>query len=126
MGSKFSLKKTATGFDSCFIATTRISSNTTTSAPASACKNSFAVITDSGGISEETTVMGIPCFTMRNNTERPETQSIGTNTLVGVSIEKLQETYSSFIENGKRKSGIPELWDGKAAERIISILLEKL
>ena len=89
-------------------------------------KNSFAVITDSGGISEETTVLGIPCFTLRENTERPETQSIGTNTLVGVSIEKLQETYSSFLENGKRKSGIPELWDGKAAERIISILLEKL
>ncbi|MFV8341584.1 non-hydrolyzing UDP-N-acetylglucosamine 2-epimerase [Flavobacterium sp. XS2P39] len=88
-------------------------------------KNSFAVITDSGGISEETTVLGISCFTMRENTERPETQSIGTNTLVGSSIEKLNEIYGSFLKNGKRKSGIPELWDGKASERIIDILLTK-
>lgn len=88
-------------------------------------KNSFAVITDSGGISEETTVLGIPCFTMRENTERPETQSIGTNTLVGISIENLKTFYHSFLEDGKRESGIPELWDGKASERIISILLNK-
>ena len=88
-------------------------------------KNSFAVITDSGGISEETTVMGIPCFTMRNNTERPETQSIGTNTLVGTSIENLEKLFGEFLENGIRKAGIPELWDGKASERIIDILLEK-
>ncbi|MDR6845016.1 non-hydrolyzing UDP-N-acetylglucosamine 2-epimerase [Flavobacterium granuli] len=88
-------------------------------------KNSFAVITDSGGISEETTVMGIPCFTMRNNTERPETQTIGTNTLVGTSIENLEKLFADFIKNGKRKAGIPELWDGKASERIIDILLQK-
>jgi len=88
-------------------------------------KNSFAVITDSGGISEETTVLGIPCFTMRNNTERPETQSIGTNTLVGTSIENLEKLFGEFLENGRQKAGIPELWDGKASERIIDILLEK-
>jgi len=88
-------------------------------------KNSFAVITDSGGISEETTVLGIPCFTMRNNTERPETESIGTNTLVGTTIEKLENIFSQFLNNGKRKTGIPELWDGKASERIIEILLQK-
>ncbi len=88
-------------------------------------KNSFAVITDSGGISEETTVMGIPCFTMRNNTERPETQTIGTNTLVGTSIENLEKLFGEFLENGKRKAGIPELWDGKASERIVEILLTK-
>ncbi|PWA06866.1 non-hydrolyzing UDP-N-acetylglucosamine 2-epimerase [Flavobacterium psychrotolerans] len=88
-------------------------------------KNSFAVITDSGGISEETTVLGIPCFTLRENTERPETQTIGTNTLVGISIEKLEVIYNAFLLNGKRKSGIPELWDGKASERIISILLNQ-
>lgn len=88
-------------------------------------KNSFAVITDSGGISEETTVLGIPCFTMRNNTERPETQTIGTNTLVGTSIDTLKEVFGNFLQNGTRKAGIPELWDGKAAERIIDILLSK-
>jgi len=88
-------------------------------------KNSFAVITDSGGISEETTVLGIPCFTMRNNTERPETQSIGTNTLVGTSIENLKKIFGEFLVNGSRKAGIPELWDGKASERIIDILLSK-
>ena len=87
-------------------------------------KNSFAVITDSGGISEETTVLGIPCFTMRNNTERPETQTIGTNTLVGTSIENLEKIFGEFLDNGSRKAGIPELWDGKASERIIDILLK--
>jgi UDP-N-acetylglucosamine 2-epimerase (non-hydrolysing) len=89
-------------------------------------KNSFAVITDSGGISEETTVLGIPCFTMRNNTERPETQTIGTNTLVGTSIENLEKIFKEFLLNGPRKAGIPELWDGKASERIIDILLSKI
>ncbi|MEK8179033.1 UDP-N-acetylglucosamine 2-epimerase (non-hydrolyzing) [Flavobacterium buctense] len=88
-------------------------------------KNSFAVITDSGGISEETTVLNIPCFTMRNNTERPETQTIGTNTLVGTSIENLEKVYAEFLLNGPRKAGIPELWDGCASERIIEILLKK-
>lgn len=88
-------------------------------------KNSFAVITDSGGISEETTVLNIPCFTMRNNTERPETQTIGTNTLVGTSIENLEKVYAEFLLTGPRKAGIPELWDGCASERIIEILLKK-
>jgi len=88
-------------------------------------KNSFAVITDSGGISEETTVLGIPCFTMRNNTERPETETVGSNTIVGTSLENLQKVFGEFLKNGARKSGIPELWDGKASERIISILLDK-
>ena len=88
-------------------------------------KNSFAVITDSGGISEETTVLGIPCFTMRNNTERPETQTVGTNTLVGTSIANLNKMFGDFLQNGARKAGIPALWDGKASERIIAILLSK-
>ncbi|NUY80147.1 UDP-N-acetylglucosamine 2-epimerase (non-hydrolyzing) [Flavobacterium sp. MAH-1] len=88
-------------------------------------KNSFAVITDSGGISEETTVLGIPCFTMRENTERPETQTIGTNTLVGISVENLKKHFTDFLQNGLREHGIPELWDGKASERIVDILLSE-
>lgn len=86
-------------------------------------KNSFAVITDSGGLSEETTVLGIPCFTMRDNTERPETQSIGTNTLVGTSVEKLEKIFGDFLQNGAKKGGIPDLWDGRASDRIVDILL---
>lgn len=69
--------------------------------------------------------MGIPCFTMRNNTERPETETIGSNTIVGTSLENLQNVFGLFLKNGARKSGIPKLWDGKASERIISILLGK-
>lgn len=88
-------------------------------------KNAFAVITDSGGISEETTVLKIPCFTMRTTTERPETQTIGTNTLVGVKLENLASAYTSFLKNGQRDSGIPELWDGRASARIVEILLRK-
>lgn len=87
-------------------------------------KNSFAVITDSGGISEETTVLKIPCFTLRTTTERPETQTIGTNTLVGISIENLENEFGKFLQKGARESGIPELWDGKASERIVEILLQ--
>lgn len=88
-------------------------------------KNSFAVITDSGGISEETTVLGIPCFTMRNSTERPETVEIGTNHLVGNSIENLEKVYEAFLKDSSKKTGIPELWDGKTSDRIIDILLSK-
>jgi UDP-N-acetylglucosamine 2-epimerase (non-hydrolysing) len=86
-------------------------------------KHSFAVITDSGGISEETTVLGIPCFTLRNSTERPETLNIGTNILVGTSMIKLENYWNDFIKTGLKKSGIPDYWDGKAAERIVEILL---
>jgi UDP-N-acetylglucosamine 2-epimerase (non-hydrolysing) len=86
-------------------------------------KNSFAVITDSGGISEETTLLNIPCFTMRTTTERPETIAIGTNYLVGISLKNLEKVYADFLKNGLKKSGIPTLWDGKASERIIEVLL---
>jgi UDP-N-acetylglucosamine 2-epimerase (non-hydrolysing) len=85
--------------------------------------NSFAVITDSGGITEETTVMGIPCLTLRNNTERPETVTTGTNVLVGTSTDNLIK-YLSILQEGKwKKGGIPELWDGNASNRIINHLL---
>lgn len=89
-------------------------------------KKSFAVITDSGGISEETTVLNIPCFTLRTTTERPETITIGTNNLIGTSINNLEKIFGEFLKNGPKKSGIPELWDGKASERIIDILLSKI
>lgn len=85
--------------------------------------NSFAVITDSGGITEETTVLGIPCLTLRNNTERPETVTTGTNVLVGTSKENLIK-YLSILHQGNWKKGqIPELWDGNASRRIINHLL---
>ncbi len=85
--------------------------------------NSFAVITDSGGITEETTVMGIPCLTLRNNTERPETVTIGTNVLVGTSTDNLIKHLSILQEGKWKKGGIPELWDGNASNRIINHLL---
>jgi len=81
------------------------------------------VITDSGGIQEETTYLKIPCITMRDNTERPITITMGTNVLVGSDIGKLRTELSKVLD-GKAKSGaIPPLWDGRAGERIADILL---
>jgi UDP-N-acetylglucosamine 2-epimerase (non-hydrolysing) len=85
-------------------------------------KNAELIITDSGGIQEETTYLGVQCITVRNNTERPSTVELGTNQLIGTDMEKV-EGAASEIMNGKIKSGkIPELWDGEAAERIAKIL----
>ncbi|NML20616.1 UDP-N-acetylglucosamine 2-epimerase (non-hydrolyzing) [Pseudoflavitalea sp. G-6-1-2] len=81
-----------------------------------------AVITDSGGITEETTVMGIPCITLRNSTERPETVTIGTNELIGANPAAIAPQLEKIMEGKWKKGGIPELWDGKASERIIAIL----
>ena len=78
-----------------------------------------AVVTDSGGITEETTVMGIPCITIRDNTERPETCTIGTNELIGTNPAAIPPTFQKLIEGRWKKGAIPELWDGKAAIRII-------
>ncbi len=86
-------------------------------------KNSFAVITDSGGITEETTVMGIPCFTLRNSTERPETCSIGTNELIGTNPKDLQPYLEKLFAGDWKKGAIPPLWDGKTAERIVSQII---
>jgi len=86
----------------------------------SRCK---AVITDSGGIQEETTVMGVPCVTLRNNTERPETVSIGTNELVGNDLDKLENAMSRIFTGNWKEGAIPDLWDGKTAERIVKTLL---
>lgn len=80
------------------------------------------VITDSGGIQEETTYLGIPCFTMRENTERPITVSVGTNVLIGRDREKLRTELSKVLSGNAKKGTIPPLWDGRAGERIADIL----
>lgn len=85
-------------------------------------ENAKAVITDSGGITEETTVMGIPCITLRDNTERPETITIGTNELIGTNPESIKPALDMLFADKWKKGGIPELWDGKAAERIVNLL----
>jgi UDP-N-acetylglucosamine 2-epimerase (non-hydrolysing) len=80
------------------------------------------VITDSGGIQEETTYLGVPCLTLRNNTERPVTVDLGTNVLVGQNVDMLQSELTKILE-GKAKVGIiPPLWDGHAGDRIADIL----
>lgn len=89
-------------------------------------KHSKAVITDSGGITEETTVMGIPCITLRDNTERPETCTIGTNELIGTNPTTIKPTLDKLFLGNWRKGGIPELWDGKTSDRIIETLLKLL
>ena len=86
-------------------------------------ENTQCVITDSGGITEETTVMGIPCITLRDNTERPETIKIGTNELIGTDPAAIKPALTKLFAGEWKKGGIPELWDGKAAERIVDIIL---
>src|SRR5690606_8490733 len=85
-------------------------------------ENAKAVITDSGGITEETTVMGIPCITLRDNTERPETITIGTNELIGTNPAGIKPTLDKLFAGNWKKGGIPELWDGNAADRIVEHL----
>ena len=86
-------------------------------------KNAKAVITDSGGITEETTVMGIPCITLRDNTERPETITIGTNELIGTNPSAIKPALQKLFSGNWKKGEIPEFWDGKTADRIIQCLL---
>lgn len=83
-----------------------------------------AVITDSGGITEETTVLGVPCLTLRNSTERPETVTVGTNELVGTDPLNLVPFLQKLQSGAWKPSGIPELWDGKTSERIVEKLLQ--
>lgn len=83
------------------------------------------VLTDSGGIQEETTVLGIPCLTMRPNTERPITCDIGTNVLVGTDPKRIVREANSILDGHARAGGIPEKWDGHAAERIVEILFSQ-
>jgi UDP-N-acetylglucosamine 2-epimerase (non-hydrolysing) len=86
-------------------------------------KRATAVITDSGGIQEETTYLGVPCLTVRDNTERPVTISMGTNVLVGRSVERVQAEVSRILKNGKSPRQVPDLWDGHAGERIADIIV---
>ena len=88
-------------------------------------KNSFCVITDSGGITEETTFLKIPCLTLRDNTERPETITIGTNELVGTNPKAIHAALNKIFTGDWKEGGIPPLWDGKAAERIIEHLISQ-
>lgn len=87
---------------------------------------SKAVVTDSGGITEETTVMGVPCMTLRDNTERPETITEGTNELVGTNPADLKPYLDRLFAGQWKQGGIPEMWDGSAAERIVAILESRL
>jgi len=85
-------------------------------------KHAKGVITDSGGITEETTVMGVPCLTLRDNTERPETVSVGTNELIGTNPANLGPALKRLMEGRWKKGTIPEKWDGQAAIRIVAEL----
>jgi UDP-N-acetylglucosamine 2-epimerase (non-hydrolysing) len=85
-------------------------------------KHAKAVITDSGGITEETTVMGVPCLTMRNTTERPETVAMGTNELIGTDPARLKPALDMLFAGKWKRGAIPEKWDGKTGERIAEIL----
>jgi UDP-N-acetylglucosamine 2-epimerase (non-hydrolysing) len=83
------------------------------------------VLTDSGGIQEETTVLSIPCLTIRNNTERPSTIEVGTNHLVGTDPVRIVEVANGVLDGKCKAGGLPPLWDGRAAERIAEILLKR-
>ena len=82
-----------------------------------------AVITDSGGITEETTVMGVPCITLRDNTERPETCTIGTNELIGTDSKNIAPALQKLFAGQWKKGAIPPLWDGHTATRIVDYLV---
>ncbi|MDD7885910.1 non-hydrolyzing UDP-N-acetylglucosamine 2-epimerase [Flavivirga sp. 57AJ16] len=87
-------------------------------------KHALAVLTDSGGVTEETTVMNVPCITLRDSTERPETCDIGTNILVGTDAEKIENAFKVLISGSWKQGTVPELWDGAAAKRIVDHLLD--
>ncbi|MDO5656700.1 MAG: UDP-N-acetylglucosamine 2-epimerase (non-hydrolyzing) [Flavobacteriaceae bacterium] len=88
-------------------------------------ENALGVLTDSGGITEETTVLNIPCITLRENTERPETISMGTNELAGTDLPAIKKLMQIMLSGNWKQGVIPELWDGKSAKRIVEILLHE-
>lgn len=89
-------------------------------------RSAKAVITDSGGLQEETTALGVPCLTVRENTERPITIAEGTNTLVGVDTAAIMAAFTDILATGGKAGRIPELWDGRAGERIAAVLAHAL
>lgn len=89
-------------------------------------KNSDFVITDSGGIQEETTFIDIPCLTLRTTTERPITIEIGTNFLCNPEFDNIINSINTFLENPPKRIAIPPLWDGNAAQRIVTVIEEKI
>ena len=84
-----------------------------------------AVLTDSGGIQEEATFLGIPCATLRDNTERPVTVSMGTNVLLGLRPDRIGEVPALIEEARGREATVPPLWDGSAASRIVEVVRER-
>ena len=82
------------------------------------------VLTDSGGLQEETTALGVPCITLRENTERPITVEQGTNTIVGTDADKIRSVFLDTLRTGGKSGRVPELWDGHAAQRIAEILVD--
>jgi UDP-N-acetylglucosamine 2-epimerase (non-hydrolysing) len=85
-------------------------------------RRASAVITDSGGVQEETTYLKVPCLTLRENTERPVTVTVGTNILIGQSTDKLRTEFSTILAGKQKASSVPPLWDGRAGERIAEIV----
>jgi UDP-N-acetylglucosamine 2-epimerase (non-hydrolysing) len=85
-------------------------------------KDAAMVLTDSGGLQEETTSLKIPCLTLRENTERPITIEVGSNLLIGRDMDLLRTSVADILANGPKASTVPELWDGKASQRIAQIL----
>jgi len=84
------------------------------------------VLTDSGGIQEETTILGVPCLTLRENTERPVTCEMGTNRLVGTNPREIMNAFEKINKGGLPSGQVPDLWDGKAAQRVVSIIAKCL
>ena len=84
------------------------------------------VLTDSGGLQEETTALGVPCVTLRDSTERPITVEHGTNTIVGNSPPRILAAVEEVLRHGGKAGRIPELWDGRASQRIVTVLGEWL
>lgn len=87
--------------------------------------NARLVLTDSGGIQEETTALGVPCITLRDNTERPVTCEAGTNVLAGTNPDRIRRIAAAILDNPPKRGPLPQLWDGHAAERIVTRILDE-